>query len=80
MHKLTLLIAISLLCLCSVIVQGQVIHYEQNFDDLKEGEADGRARAGSAAAGDLAAGLHEESSGVGPVLIWRYPGAVHGDQ
>jgi len=42
MSKLTLIMAMCILLLCSIAAQGQVIHYEQNFDNLKEGEADGQ--------------------------------------
>ena len=31
---------IFVLCVGSVAVWGQVIHYEQNFDNLKDGDAD----------------------------------------
>lgn len=42
MSRLTLIIAMCILCLCSIAAQGKIIHYEQNFDDLKEGDADGQ--------------------------------------
>jgi len=42
MSKSMLLIPIFVLCLCAVVAQGQIIHYEQNFDKLKEGDADGQ--------------------------------------
>ena len=39
MKKLSLLLTTTLLlCLCSAGVMGQAIHYEQNFDNLKEGD------------------------------------------
>jgi len=40
MNKLTLLMTIFVLCVGSVATWGQVIHYEQNFDNLKDGDAD----------------------------------------
>ena len=41
MKKLSLLLTTTLLlCLCSAGVMGQAIHYQQNFDNLKEGDAD----------------------------------------
>ena len=39
MQKLALMTAL-LLCLCSAGVMGQAIHYEQNFDNFKEGDTD----------------------------------------
>ena len=36
------LITIALMCLCTTGVFAQAIHYEQNFDNLKEGDADGQ--------------------------------------
>jgi len=51
MKRLTLIAAICILCLCSIAAQGQVIHYQQNFDGLAEGDADGQ---GGWAVGDPA--------------------------
>lgn len=40
MAKLMLIMAMCILCICSIAVYGAVIHYEQNFDNLKDGEAE----------------------------------------
>lgn len=40
MNKLMLIMAVCILCICSISVHGAVIHYEQNFDNLKDGEAE----------------------------------------
>lgn len=42
MNKLALLVIMSVLCLCSFAALAQVIHYEQNFDNFAEGDADGQ--------------------------------------
>jgi len=40
MYRLTLITAMCMLFLFSIAVHGAVIHYEQNFDNLKDGEAE----------------------------------------
>ena len=40
MSRLALITAMCVLCLCSIASRGQAIHYQQNFDGLKEGEAE----------------------------------------
>ncbi len=40
MNRLGLIATMCILCLCSIAAQGQVTHYQQNFDGLKEGDAE----------------------------------------
>ncbi len=42
MNKFTLLTVALIVVFGPAVVLGQVIHYEQNFDNLKEGDADGQ--------------------------------------
>ena len=42
MIRLASIMAICMLLLFSISAQSQVIHYQQNFDGLAEGDADGQ--------------------------------------